>query len=134
MRQTINAPGKRSGRAYVRRKTGPSMTASNLDRERPKPSTIALVREALNHCRLDPRATPRSNQACLLFAVYYCAGLPFPHGWREASVDVLEENGIPATTVQLDVLYSAMNSDSAADFEGWPGIDSQLVRDLLDRH
>ena len=134
MRQVIDAPEKRCLAVPRRRKTGPSMTTSNLDRERPKPSTVALVREALDHCCLDPRATPRSNQARLLFAIYYCAGLPFPHGWREASVGVLEENGVPATTSELDLLYTAMNSDAAEEFEGWPGIDSQLVRDLLDRH
>lgn len=127
MRQVINVPEKP---ARARRKKAPTL----LDRERPRPSTVALIREALDHCRLDPKATPRSNQARLLFAIYYCAGLPFPHGWREACVGVLEENGIPATTSELDLLYTAMNSDAAEEFEGWPGIDPVLVRDLLDRH
>ena len=39
-----------------------------------------------------------------------------------------------ATTSELDLLYTAMNSDAAEEFEGWPGIDPVLVRDLLDRH
>jgi hypothetical protein len=104
-----------------------------IDHECPKPSTIAAVQEAAGHCLLDPAATPRSNQARLLFALYYCIGLPFPRGWREACVSALAGRGIPADILALDMIYSAMALGAADDFLGWPGIDDQLVRDLMDR-
>lgn len=107
--------------------------ASTVDNERPKPSTVDAVREAAADCDFDPRGTPRSNQARLLFSLYNCVGLPFPYGWREACVAELAARSVPATALQLDQLHSAMNSDAAADFEGWPGVDRQLVADLLDR-
>lgn len=125
MRQTIDSTGRGPRR--------PPREVPTVDAERPKPSTVALVREALDHCDLDPRGTPRSNQARLLFAVYYCAGLPFPYGWREACVAELAAQGVPATTVELDLVHTAMCSDAAGDFLDWPGIDPVLVRDLVDR-
>ncbi len=106
---------------------------SPIDDERPKPATVEAVREAADDCTLDPRATPRSNQARLLFSLYYCVGLPFPYGWREACVAELGSRGIPATTLSLDVLHSAMLTEEVLEFDGWPGIDRRLVRDLLER-
>jgi hypothetical protein len=103
---------------------------SPFEDERPRPATVEAVREAADECTLDPRATPRSNQARLLFALYYCVGLPFPYGWREACVAELSSRGIPATTLSIDLLHTAMLTDAVLDFEGWPGIDRLLVRDL----
>lgn len=125
MRQTIHTTRRGPRR--------PFREVLTVDAERPKPSTVALVREALGHCDLDPAGTPRSNQARLLFAVYYCAGLPFPYGWREACVAELAARGVPATAVELDLIYTAMDSHAAGDFMGWPGIDPVLVRDLVAR-
>ena len=106
---------------------------SPIDDERPKPATIEAVREAAADCILDPKATPRSNQARLLFSLYYCIGLPFPYGWREAGVTELASRGIPADTLALDMLYSAMLTEEVLEFDGWPGIDRRLVRDLIER-
>jgi len=111
----------------------PMKRPSTVNDERPRASTRAAVEEALGHCTLNPNATPRSNHARLLFALYYSIGLPFPYGWRTACIDALAVHGIPAGEVELDLLYTAMTSDSAIEFLGWPGIDEQLVRDLMDR-
>jgi hypothetical protein len=104
-----------------------------IDNERPKPATVEAVREAADDCVLDPRATPRSNQARLLFSLYNVVGLPFPYGWREASVEVLAERGVQSDALALDLLHTAMLTDAVADFEGWPGVDLALVRDLQRR-
>lgn len=104
-----------------------------VDNERPKPATVEAVKEAAAECTLDPKATPRSNQARLLFSLYYCIGLPFPWGWREACCAELASRGIPADTLALDVLHSAMLTEEVEEFDGWPGIDRRLVRDLIDR-
>lgn len=106
---------------------------SPIDDERPRPATVEAVREAADECWLDPSRTPRSNQARLLFALYHCVGLPFPYGWREACAAELASRGIPATALSLDVLHSAMLTDAVLEFDGWPGIDRRLIRDLLER-
>lgn len=105
----------------------------SIDDERPSPETRETVRRAAADCWLDLRRTPRSNQARLLFSLYGRIGIEFPYGWREACVGVLAERGIPADPVALDLLFTAMNSDAAADFEGWPGIDRRLVQALMRR-
>jgi hypothetical protein len=104
-----------------------------IDNERPKPATVEAVREAAGDCVLDPRATPRSNQARLLFSLYNVIGLPFPYGWREACVAELASRGVPSDTLALDMLHSAMLTEAVLEFDGWPGVDRLLVRDLLRR-
>jgi hypothetical protein len=106
---------------------------SPIDDERPLPETRETVRRVAASCRLDPRATPRSNQARLLFALYDRIGLDLPYGWREACVGVLAEHGIPATTLSLDLLFSAMLTEEVVEFDGWPGIDRRLVNALRAR-
>lgn len=101
--------------------------------EHPGPGSAEAVARAMARCRIDPRATRRSNQARLLFALYEETDLPFPRGWRGLCVAALAGVGVPATERELDMLATAMDSDACIEFDGWPGIDPILVSRLASR-
>jgi hypothetical protein len=98
------------------------------------PEMRELVAEAVADAPLDPSATVNRNLALLLLAMFAVTGsIRWPGGWIRAVQEEFLRAGCSVPTPASIRWLRGRLQDDPASFEGLPGADTELLRDLEDR-